>query len=274
MEFMTGIAFLVGVILLIKDTVKKVNRSKAVQKRLDQSAGSGNSAQQKQAQDAWLNEERKRRQAQAEADARRAAAANSGRKSPQQMMKEELRRNQANTAAKKRDVSVKQQKTAAPAYRESRSDNVRPVTVSADALNYSGSAYSARRYLNVSPLSRKALIDELEAAGYSEADAVSGADSCGADWKEQAVLSATRLLRASAYSRRSMIRELMTDGFTAEEAAFGADRSGADWKEQAVLSAKNELRFYRYSYADLLESLIAEGFTVEEAEYGARKNSL
>ena len=62
--------------------------------------------------------------------------------------------------------------------------------------------------------------------GFSEEQAVYGADNCEVNWNEQAVLSAQTHLKYSSYSHDSLVDMLIYDGFTTEQAKYGARESG------------------------------------------------
>ena len=62
--------------------------------------------------------------------------------------------------------------------------------------------------------------------GFSEEQATYGADNCGADWNEQAVLSAQSHLKYSSYSHDGLVDMLVYDGFTSEQAEQGVQGAG------------------------------------------------
>jgi acyl-coenzyme A synthetase/AMP-(fatty) acid ligase len=84
----------------------------------------------------------------------------------------------------------------------------------------------AKSYLEFMSFSRQGLIHQLEFEGFSNEDAVYGADHCDADWMEQAVKKAESYLEIMAYSRQGLIDQLLFEGFTPEEAAHGVDATG------------------------------------------------
>ena len=132
----------------------------------------------------------------------------------------------------------------------------------------------AKEYLKYNAFSYSGLISQLEYEKFSHAEAVYGADNCGADWKEQAVKKAKSYLDFTAFSYNGLIDQLEYEGFTHNEAVYGADNCGADWKEQAVKKAASYLKMMSFSKSKLIEQLEYEGFTHEQAVYGAEKNGL
>lgn len=84
---------------------------------------------------------------------------------------------------------------------------------------------SAKAYLRVMAFSRSGLIKQLEYEGYTSAEAQYGADHCGADWYEQAVLSARAYLKVMSFSRSKLIDQLEYEGFTHDQAIYGVDKA-------------------------------------------------
>ena len=82
----------------------------------------------------------------------------------------------------------------------------------------------ALSYLRSSAFSYEGLIDQLEYEGFTHAEAVYGADHCGADWKEQAVKSAKSYLSHMSFSKDGLIDQLEYEGFTRAEAEYGANQ--------------------------------------------------
>lgn len=74
--------------------------------------------------------------------------------------------------------------------------------------------------------SRSGLIKQLEYEGYSNSEAVYGADNCGANWKDQAVKSAETYMKYMSFSKTGLIEQLKFEGFTEEEAEYGAKGVG------------------------------------------------
>ena len=63
----------------------------------------------------------------------------------------------------------------------------------------------------------------LKYQGYSEEEAAAAADTCGADWNEQAERSAMNYMQYMALSQEELVEQLIYDGFTEEQAQYGAD---------------------------------------------------
>ena len=57
-------------------------------------------------------------------------------------------------------------------------------------------------------------------------EATYAADSCGADWNEQAVLKAEEYLDMMSFSRDSLISQLEYEGFTSTEAEYAVGQVG------------------------------------------------
>ena len=70
------------------------------------------------------------------------------------------------------------------------------------------------------------MIQQLEFEGFTNGEAVNGADLCGADWKEQAAIKAQEYLDFSSFSKAELISQLEFEGFTNEEAQHGAQAVG------------------------------------------------
>ena len=85
---------------------------------------------------------------------------------------------------------------------------------------------NAQNYLDFTAFSYKGLIQQLEFEGFTNEEAVHGADSCGADWKEQAAVKAKDYLGFSSFSRSELIAQLEFEGFTSEEALYGVEAVG------------------------------------------------
>ena len=84
----------------------------------------------------------------------------------------------------------------------------------------------ALSYLRTMPFSYEGLVEQLEFEGYSHAEAVYGADNCGADWNEQAALKAQNYLDTMPFSRQDLIDQLEFEGFTAAQAEYGVEAVG------------------------------------------------
>ncbi len=81
----------------------------------------------------------------------------------------------------------------------------------------------AKLYLEVMAFSYSGLIDQLEYEGYSYSEAKYGADNCGADWYDQAVLCAESYLEIMPFSRSELIDQLEYEGFTYDQASYAVD---------------------------------------------------
>lgn len=95
-----------------------------------------------------------------------------------------------------------------------------------ETVNQANARASAENYLSVGPFSRAGLIKQLKFEGFSQKDAVYGADAVGADWNEQAVKSAKNYLDMTAFSRAGLIEQLEFEGFTREQAEYGVNKTG------------------------------------------------
>lgn len=84
----------------------------------------------------------------------------------------------------------------------------------------------AKNYLDVMAFSYSGMIKQLEYEGYSNAEAVYGADNCGADWNEQAAKKAESYLDVMSFSRSGLIEQLTYEGFTQAQAEYGATAVG------------------------------------------------
>ncbi len=84
----------------------------------------------------------------------------------------------------------------------------------------------AESYISIMAFSKEGLITQLKFEGFSEEDAVYGAENCEADWMEQASLKAKSYLEVMSFSRSGLITQLEFDGFTSEQAICGVDSVG------------------------------------------------
>ena len=145
-----------------------------------------------------------------------------------------------------------------------------PPTENNITLGMKNALEEAKSYIRYSSFSYTGLIDQLEYEGYTYEECVYGADNCGADWYEQAVLSAESYIEYSAFSYLGLIDQLEYEGFTSDEAAHGADNCGADWYEEAAECAQSYMDYSSFSRQELLDQLLYEEFTYDEAEYGVQ----
>lgn len=85
---------------------------------------------------------------------------------------------------------------------------------------------AAASYLSSLSFSRDGLIEQLVYEGYSQSDAVAAADSCGANWNEQAIGAAKDYLSTFPdMSRDDLIEQLEHEKFTHEQAVYGAEHA-------------------------------------------------
>ena len=91
-------------------------------------------------------------------------------------------------------------------------------------------AEDAQNYLNIMPISRQMLIDQLVYDGFSEEEATAAVDATGEDWNAQAVAQAISYLDTMEFTRDELLDQLEYDKFTTEEATYAVDNCGADWK--------------------------------------------
>ena len=103
------------------------------------------------------------------------------------------------------------------------------------------------------------------------------ADTCGVDWKENALLQAKNMISRYPFGYDELIDRMITyNGFTKEEAVYAVENCGADWGAQGVQIAKKlmerqptALEGY-YSRALLVKCLIdEEGLSEDQAAYAA-----
>lgn len=118
------------------------------------------------------------------------------------------------------DSSSKSASSNSSASSSGSSSNASPIVSQQNAVK------KAKSYLNSSSFSFNGLIEQLEYEGFPHADAVYGAEHCGADWMVQAEKKAASYMKHSAFSRKGLIDQLEYEGFTPEQAAHGADSVG------------------------------------------------
>lgn len=85
---------------------------------------------------------------------------------------------------------------------------------------------TALNYLSFTAFSYNGLVEQLSYEGYTQEEAVYGADNCGADWNEQAALKAEAYLDMTSFSREGLISQLEYEGFTREQAEYGTQAVG------------------------------------------------
>lgn len=130
---------------------------------------------------------------------------------------------------------------------------------------------TAKDYLSSCSFSKKGLIAQLKADGFSLDQAQYAADHCGADWLLQAEAEVRSYIQSGGYSRRWLITQLMYDGYTLEEAQAAVDGSEVEWKYQAFREAQSILSIGSCSKDSLIEQLEYNGFTHEEALYASER---
>ncbi len=101
-----------------------------------------------------------------------------------------------------------------------------PEPTSSETVSQKNAVAKAKTYLGYSAFSYGGLVDQLEYEQFSHADAVYGADNCGANWNEQAVKKAQSYMEYSAFSRGGLIEQLLYEKFTQAQAEYGANAVG------------------------------------------------
>jgi hypothetical protein len=95
-----------------------------------------------------------------------------------------------------------------------------------ETLSQRNAVAKAKQYLDLMAFSRTGLISQLEFEGFSNSDAIYGADNSGADWYEQAAKKAQQYLDIMSFSRQRLIDQLIFEGFTQSQAVHGVDAVG------------------------------------------------
>lgn len=93
-------------------------------------------------------------------------------------------------------------------------------------LGQQNALQSAQSYLSFTSFSWSGLVEQLEYEGYTHDEAVFAANTCGADWNEQAAKKAASYLRYSSFSRSGLIEQLEFEGFTFDQAVYGVTKAG------------------------------------------------
>ena len=109
--------------------------------------------------------------------------------------------------------------------------------------------------------------------GFPHDEATDAADSCGADWNEQALQTAKKELYMYPYSYEKLIKNLDEwKDFTREQAVYATDSCGADWNEQAVEKLEYYIDFFdEMTREEMLQALADDGFTDEQIAYAAEQ---
>ena len=104
----------------------------------------------------------------------------------------------------------------------------KPTTPPASSVTVSqkNAVRKAKDYLAYTAFSHDGLVDQLVYEQFSPADAVYGADNCGANWNEQAAKKAKAYMDYSSFSRGGLIDQLLYEKFTQEQAEYGANAVG------------------------------------------------
>ena len=97
---------------------------------------------------------------------------------------------------------------------------------SSETVSEANASRTAESYLNLAGFSRSGLIKQLMFEGYSESDAIYGADAQNSNWNEQAARTAKSYLDISGFSRSSLIKQLKFEGYSKQEAEYGASANG------------------------------------------------
>lgn len=95
-----------------------------------------------------------------------------------------------------------------------------------ETVSQKNAVRKAKSYLWYSAFSYQGLIAQLEFEKFSHADAVYGADNCGANWNEQAAKKAKSYMEYSAFSRGWLIEQLRFEKFTQAQAEYWANAVG------------------------------------------------
>ena len=107
----------------------------------------------------------------------------------------------------------------------SASSNSEPNTTNHAATTGEKNALSkALSYLDMTAFSFSGLVEQLEYEGFSHAEAIYGADNCGADWNEQAARKAKQYLDMTSFSRSGLVEQLEFEGFTHSQAEYGVSK--------------------------------------------------
>lgn len=128
---------------------------------------------------------------------------------------------------------------------------------------------SAKSYLDMGGFSKESLKGQLEYEGYDANQIQYALDNCGADWKNQALMSAKSYLGCNiGFSKLGLTEQLEYEGFTSDEVRYAIDNCGGDWMAQAVIKAQSYMESVPMSRDGLISQLEYEKFTHEEAVHG------
>lgn len=105
------------------------------------------------------------------------------------------------------------------------SEDTTPETKSPASAGEKRALQRALAYLEYMAFSYKGLVEQLEHDGFTNKEAVYGADNCGANWNAQAEQKAKDYLNLMAFSYSRLVDQLEFDGFTRDQAEYGASRA-------------------------------------------------
>lgn len=126
-----------------------------------------------------------------------------------------------------REESKQEEVNAEPTPEESKQEEAsEPEPTPSETVSQKNAVAKAKSYLEYTAFSHDGLVDQLEYEQFSHADAVYGADNCGADWNEQAAKKAEDYMEYSAFSRGSLIEQLLYEKFTQAQAEYGVNAVG------------------------------------------------
>ena len=83
-----------------------------------------------------------------------------------------------------------------------------------------GAVNSAKNYLISMAASKNKIISFLRKKGFSEEEAIYGAENCGADWYDQALRMAMSYLNVQEFTYEQLALQLMIEGFTEDEIIY------------------------------------------------------
>ena len=83
-----------------------------------------------------------------------------------------------------------------------------------------GAVNSAKNYLRFMAASKTKIISFLRKKGFSEEEAIYGAENCGADWYDQALRMAMSYLNVQEFTYEQLALQLMIEEFTEDEIIY------------------------------------------------------
>ena len=102
---------------------------------------------------------------------------------------------------------------------------------------------AAELYLLSAPYSYQGLVQELQNEGFTKEQAVAAADSCCADWNEQATRAAKNYLKLREFTQEGLEEQLKYDGFTEEQAKHGASEAMKQATETTAATGSDKESF-------------------------------